>query len=106
MEKLLEIKNLKVQYNTDEAVVYALNDFSLDLGKGEILGVVGETGAGKTTMALSIMKLLPEHVAEVTGGSVTYNGEAEKPARRRSFYDFSGPHDELEPGYERGRSDR
>ena len=75
MEKLLEIKNLKVQYNTDEAVVYALNDFSLDLGKGEILGVGGETGAGKTTMALSIMKLLPEHVAEVTGGSVTYNGE-------------------------------
>lgn len=75
MEKLLEIKNLKVQYNTDEAVVYALNDFSLDLGKGEILGVVGETGAGKTTMALSIMKLLPEHVAAVTGGSVTYNGE-------------------------------
>ena len=75
MEKLLEIKNLKVQYNTDEAVVYALNDFSLDLGKGEILGVVGETGAGKTTMALSIMKLLPEHVAEVTGGSITYNGE-------------------------------
>ena len=75
MEKLLEIKNLKVQYNTDEAIVYALNDFSLDLGNGEILGVVGETGAGKTTMALSIMKLLPEHVAEVTGGSITYNGE-------------------------------
>ena len=75
MEKLLEIKNLKVQYNTDEAIVYALNDFSLDLGKGEILGVVGETGAGKTTMVLSIMKLLPEHVAEVTGGSITYNGE-------------------------------
>ena len=75
MEKLLEIENLKVQYNTDEAIVYALNDFSLDLGKGEILGVVGETGAGKTTMALSIMKLLPEHVAEVTGGSITYNGE-------------------------------
>ena len=75
MEKLLEIKNLKVQYNTDEAVVYALNDFSLDLEKGEILGVVGETGAGKTTMALSIMNLLPEHVAEVTGGSITYNGE-------------------------------
>lgn len=75
MEKLLEIKNLKDQYNTDEAIVYALNDFSLDLGKGEILGVVGETGAGKTTMALSIMKLLPEHVAEVTGGSITYNGE-------------------------------
>jgi len=75
MEKLLEIKNLKVQYNTDEAVVYALNDFSLTLHKGEILGVVGETGAGKTTMALSIMRLLPEHVAETTGGSILYRGE-------------------------------
>ena len=62
MEKLLEIKNLKVQYNTDEAVVYALNDFSLDLGKGEILGVVGETGAGKTTMALSIMTVSYTHL--------------------------------------------
>mgnify|MGYP004706792969 CR=1 FL=1 len=68
MEKLLEIKNLRVQYNTDEAVVYALNNFSLELNKGEILGVVGETGAGKTTMALSIMQLLPDHVAEITGG--------------------------------------
>ncbi len=75
MEKILEIKNLKVQYNTDEAVVYALNDFSLDLNKGQILGVVGETGAGKTTMALSIMNLLPERVAEITGGSIRYRGE-------------------------------
>ena len=75
MEKLLEIKNLRVQYNTDEAVVYALNNFSLELNKGEILGVVGETGAGKTTMALSIMQLLPDNVAEITGGSITYNGK-------------------------------
>lgn len=75
MEKLLEIKNLKVQYNTDEAIVYALNDFSLELAKGEILGLVGETGAGKTTMALSIMNLLPERVAQVTGGSIAYNGQ-------------------------------
>ena len=75
MEKILEIRNLKVQYNTDEAVVYAVNDLSLDLEKGEILGLVGETGAGKTTTALSIMNLLPESVAEVTGGEVRYNGK-------------------------------
>lgn len=75
MDNLLEIKDLRVQYNTDEAVVYALNDFSLELKKGEILGVVGETGAGKTTMALSIMKLLPDHVAQITGGSILYNGK-------------------------------
>ena len=75
MEKILEIKDLKVQYNTDEAVVYAVNGLSLDLEKGEILGLVGETGAGKTTTALSIMNLLPEAVAEVTGGEVRYNGK-------------------------------
>ena len=75
MEKILEIRDLKVQYNTDEAVVYAVNGLSLDLEKGEILGLVGETGAGKTTTALSIMNLLPEAVAEVTGGEVRYNGK-------------------------------
>lgn len=90
MEKLLEIKNLKVQYNTDEAVVYALNDFSLDLEKGEILGVVGETGAGKTTMALSIMKLLPEHVAEITGGSITYHGQDVFSMSKKQLRDLRG----------------
>lgn len=90
MEKLLEIKNLRVQYNTDEAVVYALNDFSLDLEKGEILGVVGETGAGKTTMALSIMNLLSEHVAEVTGGSITYNGEEVFKMSKKQLRDLRG----------------
>ena len=52
MEKLLEINNLNVVYYTDESVVHALNDFSLEVMKGETLGLVGETGAGKTTMAL------------------------------------------------------
>lgn len=58
-EKLLEIKNLHVLYKTDEDDVYALNGVDLDLEKGETLGLVGETGAGKSTIALSIMKLLP-----------------------------------------------
>lgn len=90
MENLLEIKNLKVQYNTDEAVVYALNDFSLNLKKGEILGVVGETGAGKTTMALSIMNLLPDHVAEVTGGSILYNGKDVFKMSKKQLRDLRG----------------
>lgn len=90
MEKLLSIRNLRVQYNTDEAVVYALNDFSLDLDKGEILGVVGETGAGKTTMALSIMNLLPDRVAEVTGGSITYNGKNVLEMSKKQLRDLRG----------------
>ena len=53
----LEIKNLNVIYKTDLETVYALNDVSLELEKGQTLGLVGETGAGKTTLALSILGL-------------------------------------------------
>lgn len=73
-ENLLEIEDLHVQYNTDEAVVHALNGLTLSVKKGEALGVVGETGAGKSTMALSILKLLPNRVGEITGGRITYGG--------------------------------
>lgn len=71
--KLLEVRNLHVRYNTDEAVVYALNGLNIDLEKGETLGLVGETGAGKTTLALSIMQLLPQKVGQITGGSILYD---------------------------------
>ena len=73
-EHLLEIENLHVQYNTDEAVVHALNGLTLTLNRGEALGVVGETGAGKSTMALSVLKLLPNRVGEITEGRISYGG--------------------------------
>ena len=72
---VLEIKDLHVQYNTDDATVRAVNGLNLTLHEGEKLGLVGETGAGKTTLALSILKLLPEKVGEITKGSITYKGE-------------------------------
>lgn len=73
-EKLLEIKNLSVEYNTEIATVYAVNGLSLSLNYGETLGLVGETGAGKTTTCLSIMRLLPEGIGEVTEGSIVLDG--------------------------------
>ena len=73
-EKLLEIKNLHVMYKTDEDDVYALNGIDLDLDKGETLGLVGETGAGKTTIALSILKLLPERTGFITQGEILFEG--------------------------------
>jgi peptide/nickel transport system ATP-binding protein len=69
-EKLLEIRDLHVTYKTDDDEIFALNGLDLDIGKGETLGVVGETGAGKTTMALSVMRLLPDRVGFVKQGEI------------------------------------
>ncbi|MCR4441218.1 MAG: ABC transporter ATP-binding protein [Peptococcaceae bacterium] len=72
---LLEVKELEVQYVTSEEVVRAVNGISFKLEKGECLGLVGETGAGKTTTALSIIRLLPDPPAKVSHGEILYNGK-------------------------------
>ncbi len=74
-EKLLEIKNLSVEYHSDEDILYAVNNVNLSLEPGETLGLVGETGAGKTTIAKSIMRILPAAQAEITSGEIIYRGE-------------------------------
>lgn len=74
-DKLIEIKNLVVHYETDTGVVEAVNDVSLQINEGEILGLVGETGAGKTTIALSIMDLLSKPPAHVIQGEIIFKGE-------------------------------
>lgn len=71
-DKLLEIKNLHVLYETEEETVNAVNGINLSIGKGETLGLVGETGAGKTTTALSIMRLLPYGSGKVTQGEIIF----------------------------------
>ena len=57
MEKILEIKDLGIRFKTDDGIVNAVNGVTLELKKGEVLGLVGETGAGKTTTALAIMQI-------------------------------------------------
>jgi peptide/nickel transport system ATP-binding protein len=74
-KKLLEIKGLSVEYRTDEAVIYAVNNIDLSLSMGETLGLVGETGAGKTTVAKSIMRILPLAQAKITSGEVIFEGK-------------------------------
>ena len=72
---LLQLKDLSVEYRTDESTVYAVNGISFSIKKGENLGLVGETGAGKTTTALSILRLLPGRVGKITGGEILFKGE-------------------------------
>ena len=74
-ENMLNVENLVIHYETDEEVVEAVNNISFSLKKGEVLGLVGETGAGKTTTALGIMGLLPTKVGHVIQGKIELDGE-------------------------------
>lgn len=75
-DTILEIKDLFVEYRTGRSVTRALNGVNLKIEQGEAMGLVGETGAGKTTTALSIMGLVPKDVGRTTGGDVIYRGES------------------------------
>ena len=72
---MLEIKNLEVEYRTEDEIVKAVNGISLWIEKGKSLGLVGETGAGKTTTALSILNLLPETTGFIKHGTITLDGD-------------------------------
>lgn len=74
-DKILEIKNLTINYVTKASVVEAVNDVSLSLERGETLGLVGETGAGKTTTALGILRLIAEPVGQYKQGKIIFEGE-------------------------------
>ncbi len=70
----LNIENLVVEYTSDGEIVHAVNDVSLSLEKGKTLGLVGETGAGKTTIAKAILRILPTPPAKVKLGIIELNG--------------------------------
>ena len=74
-EKLLEVKDLYVNYVTEDRKVKAVSGVSFSLEKGESMGLVGETGAGKTTTALSIMQLVPYPPGIITGGEIYFKGK-------------------------------
>jgi peptide/nickel transport system ATP-binding protein len=73
-ERLLDVKNLKTYFFTDEGVVRAVDGVDLYIDKGETLGVVGESGCGKSVTALSIMKLIPQPPGRIVEGQISYDG--------------------------------
>lgn len=72
--KLLEIDDVTVHYTVESTVTRAVNDVSLTLNKGETLGLVGETGAGKTTLALSLLRLVPNPPGKIVSGKIFFEG--------------------------------
>lgn len=74
-ENILSIQGLSVQYRKEKRIVRAVNELSLELAAGETLGLVGETGAGKTTAAKAVMGIIPDPPGIVTHGKILFEGE-------------------------------
>ncbi len=74
MSALLEIKDLIVEFKTDAGLVRAVDQVSISIDRGESVGVVGESGCGKSVTALSIMRLLPKPVGSIVGGQILFDG--------------------------------
>ena len=72
---MLDMKDLVVHYETDEGVVEAVNGIDIQLAEGKTMGLVAETGCGKTTTALSILRLVPDPPGKIKSGSITLNGK-------------------------------
>ena len=74
-DKILEIKDCEIQYITEIGIVHAVNHIDFSIERGASMGLVGETGAGKTTTCLGILNLLPSTTGRVTSGEIIFNGE-------------------------------
>lgn len=72
---LLEVKDLVIHYETDDGLVEALNGASIRIPEGKTLGLVGETGAGKTTLARGILRLIPNPPGKIKSGEILYEGK-------------------------------
>ena len=90
MEEFLKIKDLTTRFYTEDGVVYAVNGVSYSLEEGEILGVVGESGCGKSVHALSIMGLIPSPPGKIEKGEVIFGGRDLLKASQNELRDIRG----------------
>src|SRR6187455_2336542 len=89
MADLLEVTNLRTQFPTRAGLVKAVDDVSFALAEGELLGLVGESGCGKSITALSIMRLISPP-GKIAAGSVSFKGEDLLTASRERMRDIRG----------------
>jgi oligopeptide/dipeptide ABC transporter ATP-binding protein len=90
MAKLLEVKNLKTYFYTDDGIAKAVDDVDYDLDKGETLGLVGESGCGKSVSALSIMQLIPDPPGKIVGGQILFKEQDIVRLGEREMQDIRG----------------
>lgn len=72
-EKVLDVRDLTVEFKSDKDIIHAVNGVNLSINKGETLGLVGETGAGKTTTALAIMGIIPTPPGKIVNGEIKFS---------------------------------
>ena len=110
-EPLIQIRNLSVAFDTDDGSLTAVDDLSLDLRRGEALGLVGESGCGKSVTALALMRLIPAPPGRIASGTIAFDGvdllalpPAEMRARRgrRMAMIFQEPMNALSPLHRAG----
>lgn len=75
-KSLVEFKNLKTYFHTDKGIVKSVNDVSFHIEKGETVGIVGESGCGKSVTAMSLMRLIPSPPGKIEGGDILFEGKS------------------------------
>ena len=112
MEKILEVKDLHVSFQTYGGDVQAVRGVSFDLYKGETLAIVGESGSGKSVTAQTLMKLIPMPPGKITGGQILFDGKTLFRKRKKKckksvvkkFHDFPRSDDFFKPNDESRKS--
>ena len=89
-ERLLTVKNLKTYFSLASGTVKAVDGVSFTLDKGEILGIVGESGCGKSVTASSIIRLLPPKIGNIVDGEINFEGKDVRALSGKELLDFRG----------------
>jgi oligopeptide/dipeptide ABC transporter ATP-binding protein len=89
-EPVLSIKNLVVEFKTDDGIVHAVDDISYDVFPGETLGIVGESGSGKSVSTLSILGLIPQPPGRIVSGTAMFKGKDLLKMKKRELRAFRG----------------
>ncbi len=89
---LLEVKDLRTYFKTEDGVVKAVDGVSFEVKRGETLGIVGESGSGKSVANLSLMRLIPEPPGQIAGGTIEFNGRDVLKLTPRELRELRGSH--------------